>query len=67
MGIIDLGEITISFHAPVNCDIAYFASIFSTFQEVLNSMIHIKLVILVHVSVLDIYLHVKKSTGDQNS
>lgn len=61
IGIIDLGEIPISFHALVNCDIIdYF---YCTFQEVIHSMIHIKLVILVHVSVLDIYLHVKNQLG----
>lgn len=36
---------------------------YCTFQEVIHSMIHIKLVILVHVSVLDIYRHVKNQLG----
>lgn len=36
IGIIDLGEITISFHALVNCDIIdYF---YCTFQEVIHSI-----------------------------
>lgn len=47
-------------HALVTFDIRnYFASIFDSFQEVINSRIHIKLVILVHITVLDVYLNVR--------